>query len=121
MGTDEPAGRILDDALTVDPHPEGLADPLIIERRIGVVHPQVEDVGATARCQRQLGSFVIVLKSSGPGLSMPSTVPDWNSTRRWALSALQRKTRVAAIALLPQKSALRFEDHLVAPARFDEL
>ena len=36
----------------------------------------------------------------GPELSMPSTVPDWSSTSRWAASVLQRMMSVRRLGLV---------------------
>ena len=45
---------------------------------------------------------LMVSKSSAPGLSMPSTVPDVSSTSRCAASVLQRMTASGVLGGSPQ-------------------
>ena len=56
MGGDFGAGRVevIDNALAVDAHGDGLADKDVIERRESVVHAHVEDVEGRARQQLQV-------------------------------------------------------------------
>ena len=55
LGGDDRAGRVevVDDAVAIDRHREGLAHLLVVERREGIVHADVEDVGAGARVEGQ--------------------------------------------------------------------
>jgi hypothetical protein len=51
-------------------------------------------------------SFDTVSKSVVPTLSIPSTLPDWSSTSRWAASALHLTTTVGARTGVPVQLGL---------------
>jgi hypothetical protein len=48
------------------------------------------------------GFALTASKSVPPTLSMPSTVPAWSSTSRWAASVLQRMMSFSVLAFSPQ-------------------
>ena len=104
VGGDFRTGRIegVHDLLAVDPLGDGWRTWTLSHGVKGVGHADVEDVQRRSLQQLQVAVCFDRRKVVGLRLSIPSTVPDWSSSKRPAPSVSQRNTRVSVAAGSPQ-------------------
>ena len=94
--------EVLDDLVAVDALGDRLADADVVERLLGVVEAEEQRVQPGTRVELEGRVVLDGGDVSAAGVSMPSTVPAWRSSRRAADSSLQWSSAVGVLALSPQ-------------------